>query len=95
MSSFGTMAEIGAAWITRSEHKIININDFRPERPLNVESTWQNTKYEEENGAISMTRLNADLFCSKIEDVCKKLGYTPNNRKENMEKLVSLITIEK
>ena len=42
-----------------------------------------------------MTRLNADLFCSKIEDVCKKLGYTPNNRKENMEKLVSLITIEK
>ena len=95
MSSFGTMAEIGAAWITRSEHKIININDFRQERPLNVESTWQNTKYEEENGAISMTRLNADLFCSKIEDVCKKLGYTPNNRKENMEKLVSLITIEK
>lgn len=94
MSSFGTMAEIGAAWITRSEHKIININDFRPERPLNIESTWQNTKYEEELGTISMTRLNADLFCVKIEDVCKKLGYTPHSRKENIDKLDSQIRIE-
>lgn len=93
LSSFGTMAEIGAAWITRSEHKIININNFKPERPLNVETTWQNTQYNATNGRISMTKLNADLFCVKVENVCKKLGYIPHNRKDNMDRLNTLINI--
>lgn len=92
--SFGTMAEIGAAWITKAEHKIINIKDFRPEKPLNDAVTWQNSSLDAD-GHISMDKINADLFCSKVEDVCKKLGYTPKERDTNMIYLKSLVEITK
>ena len=90
--SFGTMAEIGAAWITKADHKIINIEDFRPEKPLDDSVTWQNSSVDVD-GHISMDRINADLFCSKIEDVCRKLGYTPKDRATNMTYLKSQVEI--
>lgn len=90
--SFGTMAEIGAAWITKADHKIINIYDFKPQEPLNNQVTWQSTVIDEE-GNISMTKLNADLFCQKIEDVCTKLGYQPKERKTNMLRLSDSVKI--
>lgn len=92
--SFGTMAEIGAAWITKADHKIINIKDFRPEKPLNDAVTWQNSSLDTD-GHISMDKINADLFCLKIEDVCKKLGYTPKDRATNMTYLKSQVKIIK
>lgn len=92
--SFGTMAEIGAAWITKADHKIINIKDFRPEKPLNDAVTWQNSSLDAD-GHISMDKINADLFCSKVEDVCKKLGYTPKDRATNMTYLKSQVEITK
>lgn len=92
--SFGTMAEIGAAWITKADHKIINIKDFRPEKPLNDAVTWQNSSLDTD-GHISMDKINADLFCLKIEDVCKKLGYTPKDRATNMTYLKSQVEITK
>lgn len=92
--SFGTMAEIGAAWITKADHKIINISDFRPEKPLNDTVTWQ-TSIVDEDGNVSMTKLNADLFCAKIESLCVKLGYTPKDRETNMTRLISSIKIVK
>ena len=90
--SFGTMAEIGAAWITKADHKIINVSNFRPEKPLNDTVTWQ-TSIVDEDGNVSMTKLNADLFCAKIENLCAKLGYTPKDRETNMTRLISSIKI--
>ena len=90
--SFGTMSEIGAAWITRSEHKIIVINNFTPQPPLNVGATWQNTKLNDD-GNITMSKLESDNFCSKIEDVSRKLGYIPESRENNIQKLSTLINI--
>ena len=86
VSSFGTMAEIGAAWITKSGHSIINISGFTPQKPLDDSVTWQTTIMDE-NGNISMTKLNADLFCAKVEYVSTKLGYIPKDRKTNMLRL--------
>lgn len=94
VSSFGTMAEIGAAWITKSDHSIINIFDFIPEKPLDDSVTWQTTIMDED-GNISMTKLNADLFCAKIEYVSTKLGYIPKDRKSNMLRLSTSISIVK
>lgn len=90
--SFGTMAEIGAAWITKADHKIMNINKFRPEKPLNEAVTWQTSLIDKE-GNITMDKINADLFCSKVEDVCRKLGYAPKDRKINMNYLESMVEI--
>lgn len=90
--SFGTMAEIGAAWITKADHKIMNINKFRPEKPLNEAVTWQTSLIDKE-GNITMDKINADLFCSKVEDVSRKLGYAPKDRKINMSYLESMVEI--
>lgn len=92
VGSFGTMAEIGAAWITKADHKIMNVEGFRPEKPLNDSVTWQTSKIDEEDN-ILMDKINADLFCLKIEDVCKKLGYTPKDRKTNISHLECMVKI--
>lgn len=94
VSSFGTMAEIGAAWITKSDHSIINISGFTPQKPLDDSVTWQTTIMDED-GNISMTKLNADLFCAKVEYVSTKLGYIPKDRKTNMLRLSTSISIVK
>ena len=92
--SFGTMSEIGAAWITKADHRIINVDGFRPQKPLDDSVVWQTTMIDKD-GNISMTKLNADLFCEKIESLCTKLGYTPKDRKTNMTRLGSTIKIVK
>lgn len=92
-TAWGAMVEIGASWITRVDHKIFNINSFRPEHPLNDEAMW-NTIHRDEDGRLSMTKLNCDDFCSKIEQVCDVVGYQHKTRAENKAKLASLIIIE-
>lgn len=90
-TSWGAITEVGAAWITQIDHKIFNIRPFRPEHPLDDESIWHTTSRE--NGELWMDRVNADIFCSKIEDVCDKLGYPKNSRAENKRYLGTLVTI--
>lgn len=92
-TAWGAMVEIGASWITRVDHKIFNINSFRPEHPLNDEAMW-NTILRDENGRLSMTKLNCDDFCSKVEQVCDVVGYLHKTRDENKAKLSSLIVVE-
>lgn len=92
-TAWGAMVEIGASWITRVDHKIFNINGFRPEHPLNDEAMW-NTIQRAEDGRLSITRLNCDDFCSKIEQVCDVIGYSHKSRTENKAKLSSLIVVE-
>ena len=92
-TAWGAMVEIGASWITRVDHKIFNINSFRPEHPLNDEAMW-NTILRDKNGRLSMTKLNCDDFCSKVEQVCDVVGYLHKTRDENKAKLSSLIVVE-
>jgi len=92
-TAWGAMVEIGASWITRVDHKIFNINSFRPEHPLNDEAMW-NTIRRAEDGRLSMTNLNCDDFCSKIEQVCDVIGYAHQNRDDNKAKLKTLIVVE-
>ena len=92
-TAWGAMVEIGASWITRVDHKIFNINSFRPEHPLNDEAMW-NTIRRAEDGRLSITKLNCDDFCSKIEQVCDVIGYSHKLRNENKAKLSTLIIVE-
>jgi hypothetical protein len=92
--SWGAITEVGAAWITQIDHKIFNIHPFRPEHPLHDEMVWQSTNRESgPNGDLWMLRLNADIFCQKIESVCDALGYAKRSRKENMAHLGTLVSI--
>lgn len=88
----GEVAEIGAAWITGIGQKVFNVHPYQPERPLNIETVYQVSYYNEDN-KLCMNRVNADVFCVKIEDICQKLDYQMKSRQENMDYLGSLVTI--
>lgn len=92
LKAWGAMTEIGASWITQIDNKIFNIPPFRPQHPLNDEVTWHNTNRNEMN-ELSMTSLNADIFCQKIEYVCDELGYEKRTRNENKGYLRTLVQI--
>ncbi len=89
--SWGAITEVGAAWITQIDHKIFNIHPFRPEHPLDDSKVWQTTNRDGTD--YWMLRLNADIFCQKIESVCKKLEYKHATRAENMVHLETLVSI--
>lgn len=92
--SWGAMVEIGASWITQIDNKIFNIPPFRPSHPLNDEQLWHTTQRDAETKALSMSKINADIFCVKIESICDALGYEKRSREDNRNKLASLVTIE-
>lgn len=90
--SWGALIEVGAAWITSINNKIFNIPPGRPEHPLDDEKMWHTT-IRDEYGALSMDRVNADIFCQKIESVCESLGYYHKSRDDNKTMLSSLVAI--
>lgn len=93
-ASWGAITEVGASWITKVDHKIFNIHPFRPEHPLNDEMQWQSTsRTEPTKGDLWMIKLNADIFCQKIEAVCNVLDYKKMTRARNMDYLGTLISI--
>lgn len=91
--SWGAMTEVGASWITQIDHKIFNIPPFKPEHPLDDESQWHITDRNETDNSLSMSKLSADIFCQKIEDVCNKLDFIPKSRDENKSYLSTLVNI--
>ena len=91
--AWGAMTEIGAAWITQVDNRIFNIHPFRPQHPLNDEALWHTTERNEED-ELFMTKLNADVFCQKIEAVCDKLGYAKRTRADNMDRLRATVMIK-
>lgn len=90
--AWGAMAEIGAAWITQVNNKIFNIPPFTPKHPLNDEATWHSTDRDKENN-LSMTKLNADVFCRKIEHLCDQINYKKKSRIDNKAYLSTLVDI--
>ncbi|MDP8219537.1 MAG: ATP-binding protein [Candidatus Theseobacter exili] len=92
--SWGAITEVGAAWITQIDHKIFNISPFRPEHPLDNEQMWHTTNRDTNNPVdLSMSRLNADIFCQKIDHLCDVLEYRKKTRAENRAYLETLISI--
>lgn len=91
-AAWGAMVEIGASWITQVDNKIFNISPFRPEHPLNDAALWHNTELNADND-LSMSTVNASIFCQKIEAICDKLGYQRRERTENMQYLQNRVII--
>lgn len=94
-SSWGAVSEVGASWITKIDHKIFNIRPFKPEHPLENETQWQSTnRTGPTKGDLWMDKLNADIFCQKIEAVCDVLGYAKRSREENKKYLETLVDVQ-
>ena len=91
--SWGTMSEVGAAWITKKDHRIFNTKGFIPEKPLNVNSTWVEIKRDDDD-SLSVDKVNADEFCVKIRNICSSLDFIPKSKQDNMSYLKKQIEIE-
>lgn len=91
--SWGTMSEVGAAWITKKDHRIFNTKGFIPEKPLNVNSTWVEIKRDDDD-SLSVDKVNADEFCVKIRNICSSLDFIPKSKQDNMSYLKKQIDIE-
>lgn len=92
--SWGAITEVGASWITQVDHKIFNVHPFQPGHPLDNAAQWQSTnRVEPTKGDLWMNKLNADIFCQKIEAVCDALEYKKITRSQNMAHLGTLVSI--
>lgn len=92
-SGLGAHIEIGAAWITRADHKIFNVEGFAPRPPLDNVTTYVTCSIDNVTSKKYLDTVNADVFCSKIESICKFFNYPPKSRSENFEKLKTLIDV--
>lgn len=93
-TSWAVLSEIGAAWITRKDHQIFNIEPFKPKEPLNVRVEWQGSWRDSDNGgALYTTTRNADVYCQFIEGIISDLGGAPKSRAANMKYLGTLLEI--
>ena len=95
-ASWGELMEIGAAWVTKKDHWIFNIDNFKPEKPLNTEDKWVSIRTKEDSGIrmLSLTEASANSFCNKIIHTCNTCGYNPKSFEENKEHLIkNYITI--
>lgn len=91
-ASWGVLMEIGAAWVTKKDHWIFNINNYRPETPLNVQNKWvsiQYTKNEDGTENITLTEAMVNSFCNKIIMTCSSCNYQPKSFEDNKEHLIN------
>lgn len=100
--SWGAVTEVGACWITESDHKIFNLYDesapdgeksFRPDHPLDTDSVWQECTRNKEK-EICLDKVQCDTFVKKIRVVCEHLGYDVKSKDENKAYLKKLVRVE-
>ncbi len=82
-ASWPAISEVGAGWITQSEHDIFNINEFEPKKPLDTECVWANMKIKEADSNTYLTSIEADVIAEKLIYACEKTGYKSQS-KENI-----------
>jgi len=88
--SWGELMEIGACWVTQKDHWIFNIDDFRPETPLNIQDKWVSIYTKKGNDGesiLSLTEAMVNSFCNKIIQTCEGCGYIPKSFEDNKKYL--------
>ncbi|NQE54594.1 hypothetical protein C5S29_13475 [ANME-1 cluster archaeon GoMg3.2] len=89
--AWGAVSEVGAGWITQSNHDIFNIDGHEPQPPLNVAAEWQTSRIVGDN--ISMDSVEFDKFIVKVIDICNHLGYHPKSKEDNKKELHRYVSI--
>ena len=90
--AWGAVSEVGAGWITQSNHDVFNIDDHEPQPPLNVAAEWQTSKIVGDN--IFMDSVEFDKFIVKIIDICNRLGYPSKSKEDNKKELHRYVSVD-
>lgn len=91
--SWAAVSEVGAGWITRSEHDIFNINNHSPKKPLDIDVVWANIKNDGE-GRIHLSIHEANRVVEKIEGVTKALGHASKLKSLILQEVKRVAVIE-
>ncbi|XLP07069.1 ATP-binding protein [Alteromonas marina] len=89
--SWAAVSEVGAGWITKNQHDIFNINDFRPQKPLDVDTTWANMTFAEEN--IKLSEMEADIIADKLIYACEQISFTPQSKEDVLREIKRRIVV--
>lgn len=89
--SWNAVIEVWAWWITQSEHRVFNIRDHTPLKPLNTDIEWHSSNRV--NWNIEMDAIGFDKFIIKIMNICSILGYVPKDKSLNERELKKYVTI--
>ncbi|MBC2230312.1 ATP-binding protein, partial [Listeria seeligeri] len=83
--SWGALSEVGAGWVTRTDHCIFTLNNFLPKSPLDVTKQYQNTL--KLGSDFFVDDINLDVFCNWIEIIGEKFKCDTLDREENKSEL--------
>ena len=95
-ASWGVLMEIGATWITQKDHWIFNIDDFKPEEPLNTRQKIVEIKLitnADGETVLSLSSAMCNSFVRKIIETCEQCGFSPKQFDENKNELLTYVTV--
>lgn len=95
-ASWGVLMEIGATWITQKDHWIFNVDDFKPEEPLNTRQKIVEIKVktnDDGSKVLSLSSAMCNSFVSKIRETCEQCGFVPKSFDDNKRELQNYVTI--
>ncbi|ELN6874044.1 ATP-binding protein [Vibrio cholerae] len=90
---WGVLSEVGAGWITKSDHDIFNINGFIPEKPLNTNETWANIEFDREKNIIRIDKSNLNVVANKLVYICNILNYKPTSKDDIKKEICKRVEI--
>lgn len=98
---WGAVLEAGAAWITKKDHLIFNIEKdpsdpsvrHSPMDPLDIRKPYNVMDYNYHTHEVCMTMQNVIDFCDRVQLISNLLGYTPKPQLFNINYLKNRVTI--
>lgn len=91
--SWAAVSEVGAGWITKSEHDIFNVNHYSPQKPLNIDVVWANIVFDS-SGKLVLSIHEANRVAEKIEGVTKSIRGKSPSRELIVEEIGRVALIE-
>ena len=82
---WGAVTEVGAAWISGSEHSIFNVPPFAPQKPLDSDSPWVNCSRND--GVLTLNSAGLDTFAARIETIARRMKRQSKSRDQNKKEL--------
>jgi len=93
LTKWSPTLEVGAEWITMMEHRLFNIANAKPQKPLDTDRQWVEISVDTGSKTQYLDNINAQNFCKKIEVICAKLGYKYKGKENNLSFLSKLMEI--
>ncbi|WP_049723080.1 ATP-binding protein [Gilvimarinus polysaccharolyticus] len=90
--SWPALSEVGAGWITKSEHEVFNINSFMPKKPLDIDVVWSNLIIDE-NGDIELNTHELNRLIEKVEGITKSLGYNSKSKNDLIQEIQRVVAV--